>query len=766
MTTTAPVAASPDAAGGFLTVQEREASAEIKDKLLSYGEDVLTSKFPDAIDGLKVSTRRIVWCARNYPEPQGFSKLVGAIADVHVGGESSIIEAMIRLAQPFMVGHALIEVEGKSGEYYDPKAYAASRYLKAGIAKFARDVFFTGINLKTLPLVPTKDFSGTEPRYLIPRLPMALVLGNLTVGFGFKSDVPMIDFSAVCDLVMTFAKYYKQHGLSKPQDKVLAPYLVPTFPIANLVKNRKELIRAYSQGDFTCSIQLEGKIEISGSNLVLRAVPYGVDFGRVTNELRNRLKDRKSWLYDYIDSANQYSSDEAEFSITVKRGRNPFEVLDKIRGILRFSTCWHPLYSYLKDNRVVTLTPPYLIRMWYRERSISIAGSLKYRQADLILKKLTLEALLVVIDYIDEVISIIRHSADEVEAIAKLHARFEKLTLNQAKIIANQPLIKLTKNTRKQLESDLEQTRIDLKNTVADFNRIDDIIYNDAQYLKKKYPSEHQTRFSDEFIGYVQFGDWGVIQFFDTSDLREILNTKWPTAIVRSIHLYDARYPHRCIVKNHQIQELTDDSRAICCEDLLCYPAGEREELTLMIGKDKRTAIVEKSLDLAKGQYTLCPISRSFYAIHRKGHITVEDYKNFTIRKSVSGGTKTDLIYGLPSKMKNVVIFHMNPADPNVLHADLILRDEHDLGKLRTMVTGHIRILGIYPVETKELYINIPPECRKNSAMEFLYITNLRQLFTQETNVVINTTKNSKTCKVVRDHDVRSLYRLVVNSKD
>lgn len=755
------------ASNGFLTTQVNDATTEMISNLLSYGEDQLVSKYPDAIDGLKVSTRRIIWCARKFPKPEGFSKLVGAIADIHVGGDSSIEEAIVRLGQNFKVGHPLISIEGKSGEYYDPKAYAAPRYLKAGISNFAMDVFFNGINQRTLPLVPTKDFSGREPRYLIPRLPMALIIGNLTIGYAFKSEVPMVDISDVCDLVMEYAKFYKEGGRGIPAAKILAPHLVPAFPVRNLIKNRQEVLGAYSVGDYNCPIKIEGWAEICYTSITFRAVPYGVDFGTVTSDLRQKMRDRKHQIWDYIDSANQLSSSEAEFTVTVKRGRNPFEVFEKLKTYLKYNKTWTPLANYVVNGRVDHIRTPELVAQWYRERAISIRGGLKYRHESLMIDKLKYEALLAVIDNADDVIDIVRKSANRDDAMRNLHQRFTHLTRQQTYVLAGMQLADLNKGAKKNLQEGLERTIIALENTVNDFNRINEKIYEDAARLKVEYKSTNLTKYSDDFIGYVRFGKLGVVQFFDNQDLIEILATKWPATVTRSIHLYDPKFPRRYLVKQRRLCRMDDDSRIIMCENLVCYPAAGRDELTLYIDNvTQKTSVLQRDVPVADGDVTICPITKDFYAIYRNGTIAKENYQNFTLRKTATGGAKTEVLYGLPIRTKDVVVFHMNTEDNNIIYVDRILTDPDNLGRLRTTSIGTTRVLGVYPFKTQMLYLNIPADCRKNSVIEFLYLEKVADLFKNaragET-ISINITKNSKHCRLVRDGDVRALSRLVMH---
>lgn len=750
-----------DPMDNFVTVKTSDSTTEIRENLSVFGSEVLSTKFPNAIDGLKDVQRRIVWNSRNYTELKGMNAFVGEVSNYHTGGDSSIVGATIRLAQRFMVGHPLIYVDGKSGEYYDPSAAAAPRYLEVCISDFSNDVYFRNVDLDTIPMQIADTHKGIEPSYLIPVLPMGLILGNLTVGFGFKSYIPMIDITNVCDLVMLFADYFRKGGIGIPDKGEIAKLIIPSFPIKNLIRNKEQLLAAYRQGDYEYPIAIEGWCELSGNTITLRAVPYGSDFGTVTEGFRKLLKDKKCKYYDYIDSANNYSADVAEFSISVKRGKNPFEVLDYLRGILRFNNNWKPLYNYTRNGKVSTLPPHLLTLCWYQERRLSIASGLKYRLAELISRQMLLKAMLIVVEHVDEVIAIIRSSENEAEAVRRLHQRWTELTLKQAQRLAQQRLSTLTKSSRADIENELDQIEIKIATTSDAFNKIDDIIYHDAEFIKKRYATTSFTRYSTEFIGYVQFGEWGIINFFDYEDMYDILNTKgWPASVKKTVHFYDNRHSRKFIVKNGRLSEVTEMSKEVCCENMICYPANSNE-LTLAIGKDGNTCIIERDVLDVSADYLLCPISKTFYAIHRNGTVTEEQYTSFSIRKSVSKGSRTDLIYGVPNKVKDIVVFHMNTKDLNCIRADRILSG-NDLGKLRTVPSGEMIILGIYNLKTKGLILNIPEKCRKNSSMEHLIIRNLSQFFEKKDNLTLPIGKSSKEFKFVRNNKVRTLYSLEV----
>lgn len=725
-----------------------DSTSEIKDCLLTYGEDILLTKFPHYIDGLKDVSRRILWFTREQKETRSFLRVMGDIVENHVSGDSSVYGAIIRLGQKFMVGHPLIHIEGKSGSYHSPSDSAAPRYLNMAISEFSRDVFFNGIHPRTIPMMPTKNFGSMEPRYLIPKLPTALILGNLTVGFGFKSTIPMIDFADVCDLVMLFAEHYKKKNIGIPDARKIAPLIIPTFPIVNIIRNRDELLAAYRQGNYDCPISLEGVAEINGSSITLRSVPYGVDFGTTTQRLRELMKDRKHWLWQYITSANQYSSSEAEFTMEVKRGLNPFEVFQKLKAILRFQYSWGPLYSYMKDGRAVTLDPATLTYLWYQERSISIAGGLKYRQADLVYKKMTLEAILQICEHSDLVINIIKQSETEEEAIKALYEKFTSLTWKQAKIITQQRLSTLAKANRKQIEQDIEQTNSDMDNIHSQFGRIDETIYQDAQFLKKKYKSTRLSRFSTEYKGCVQFGTSGCTHFFDQTELQELLNGRgWGD---KHIYFFDS-HTTRSFIVNGRCIGMTEYPKDVECSQVIVHPKDHGRKLIIQ-EYDKAIYVAKDTFPKEFNYFWLQP---QFKALRRNGQVVDATLVDIEQRKT-QRLSRLDIIHGFDNSIKTPVILHMNTHDPNVLRIDWVENE-----KISTVALGNEYVLAVIDASEDECFLHIPSACTKNMAMMFLQLKNLTALYANKKHHIININKSVSNGKLTRDSLVRTKYTLI-----
>lgn len=751
---------------GFITIQDSAVSDEVKKSYTHYGEDVLETKFPSGVDGLKNITRRIVFFTSDSNETKGMNKIIGNIGDVHTAGDGSIYGAIVRLAQDFMVNKPLIHIDGKSGEYDNPSGAAAPRYLKAKLSNFCQEVYFKDVDIHTIPMMPTKNFMDREPKHLIPRLPMALILGNLTVGLGFKSSVPMYSFSDVCDVVVEFSKIMKNNFMpeiiSSHDCARLSKRLMPCFPIKNLVVNDEELKRNYASRTFKCPIKLEGFVELSGSAIVVRCIPYGNHMSTIVDNVYKALSDSKNPINNYIQAAKQYSTSEAEFHLPLKRGVNPFEVLDFLRPLIKLNDTFSPYFSFVKDNRVVELDPIDVLNLWYRERYNSIAGGLRYRQKKCLADLDFQRALLIISDRADEVIDIVKSSDNVEEAVKKLSAAFTDLTQRQAYIISQSSISTLTKNTKQEALrkiADLENT---LKSISVEFTKIHETIQSDALYFKRKYPETKITQYAKDFKGYVKFGNWGIINFFDQEDMYEILNSKWPSSVKKTIHIYKPN-TDRYVVKGGRLSSMVNTGRQVSCDDVVCYRKSNGHGYTLALGDEGSTSVVARDVREVHSGYRLLPISSTFYGIHRNGTISVEHVKDYSLRKSVSSGARTDLIYALPERSSNLVVFHMNPSQPNILRADVILTSSDKLGRLVTAPEGTTHILGVHSINSSEVYLNIPDNCVKSLAMEYLQVLGMKDTFKSSTKFSYTLDLGKQgglSKKLKRNHTVRTLYTL------
>ncbi len=711
-----------------------------------YGVSVVESKFPSLFDGFKDVNRRIAYVVRNVLEYEKCNKLVGKTMDLHTSGDSSIYNTIVRMGQDFSIGVPLIDIRGNLGSYDDPTA-AAARYLNVRASTFLRDLYFNGIHPKTIPMVPTKEFGGLEPKYLIPKIPMALVYGNLTIGFGFKSTIPMYNFGSICELVMRFADHYSSGNLGMIEStRDVIDLLIPDFPIDNYLANRDELVQSYMNGDFTAPICLDGIIDLIGSEILVRTLPYGSSFQSTTQKFIQAAKDKKSWVQDFYTSSD-YLKDG--FRIGVKQSSDPFEYLDRLKSMLGLRDKFHPLFHYVRDDKVINCTPMTLTFLWYEERYRSVVGTVKYKHSELVQTRNQLVTKLLVGGHTDDVVAIIRNSSSPEECIKGLQQRFPTLTRQQAIYLNGLPINTISRFSENEIKQSISNITADIEKINHDYRRGHEIIHEEANYLRTKYRKtfSRKTRFTSDFIGYVKIGSSGIIHFSSEDEMFEVLamTGRWNSRYQKTIHLYDRSAHHHYAVKGDRVVPLkeSDFSREMSCERIVSYPNMTGDEYTLVVGD--RTAACVPGIIPGKTQkgFSLYPITRNFYGIGRDGTVRKMTVDDLSQRKTVSSGSKSDIIFGIPDDRKKVVVFHMNTTDLNVLRINVILRSRSDLGKATFVPTGETRILGIKDMNSDFAIINIPQDCLKNFNMEYLLIRGLSKIFDKNSDYYIQLTKGA-----------------------
>lgn len=250
---------------GFQTTRERNCTDEITKDVTVYSTSEVENKYPNYIDGLKTINRRIIWVSRDMTKPDAMMRMIGEVMTLHTSGDQSIEDAIKRLSQPFKHAQPLITVIGKNGAYYDTDGAAAARYLKTQLSEFSNDVFYKDINMRTIPMKANKDYTVIEPKYLIPKIPMALLTYNLTIGYGFKSVTAMMDIDSVCDLVIAYASDPINSASGVAPASKYGKMIMPSFPTKCLITNPEELTQSYSNDVWDTPIRIDGVVELSGN---------------------------------------------------------------------------------------------------------------------------------------------------------------------------------------------------------------------------------------------------------------------------------------------------------------------------------------------------------------------------------------------------------------------------------------------------------------------------------------------------------------------
>ena len=501
------------------------ASDVIYQNTIAYAKHILSNTFPCPIDGLKRVKRRIIY-TQPRDEKFGGQLLISNTIKIHPYSDMSIYEAACRMTDTFRYAFPLLRLIGGGNSYAGDKA-ASARYTKFALSDFCKDVFFNGINLNTLPMEMTEDLTDREIQYFIPKIPTALLISNESIGFGYSSRTLPLKFENICDIAIDYVKCTDKLNWDYRR---LARLFVPCIPLHLYIRNEKELIQNYRDGRFNTAVVTEGHYVVESNNTVLvRTLSHEASPSAIYEKVIAALKDKNHWLAksEVTCDALSESINYVDFRFTIKRGGNIFELIDHIKGLIRLRSPSGIINNFVFNEKMLITDPPSIVMMWYKERYRSIFGAKKHRQQDLQKQKFTLETYLVVCEYIDEVIKIIRQDKTRDEIFEDLKTRFD-LTLRQCEILVNTTIQMLMRSKRNELEDRLTKTIADLDELNASFNHIDDEICAEIKYLKKKYKTDmtYMSR-SIRYIGALIIGSLGIYQvtsFEEVIHLSKLFN--------------------------------------------------------------------------------------------------------------------------------------------------------------------------------------------------------------------------------------------------
>ena len=695
------------------TAKEYSASEVVDRRMRDYTIDVAEHKLPHVIDGLKIVHRRILWVLFNagfFNTNNLLNTAMGKIIEYHPVGDMSINDACTRLCQDFSMGLRLLQYEGNAGSYGMAKG-GAPRYLHVGIDELAKDIFFDKVNLKTLPKVPSEDLKNMEPVYLIPRLPTSLLVASFTVGSGVKSNIIPLYFDNVCELVKRYSEIFlDSKGLRKPDYSKLNKLFIPDIPILNTIRNTQELLEDYSHGKYNTSLYVDSEVEIKRNSIIIKTIPFGMTFSDMIEEVKKLARDKREWMADIITSFHNGQNDEriGNVELTFKNNKDIFEIFKKLAPVINYSSSITPIFNYIsKYKSVVQMTPPSLLDIWYRERRASILGGIKYDQeAESRLLRIK-EVKLKVCDHTDEIIDIIRNKSKDVEeAISILKDRFE-LSYNQANIILGAELKTLNKQSKDEILADIEKHTkkcIELKEQVS---KVDEIIYQDAEYFQKKYKKQRTCKITD-YNGCVVINGKDIVQWDNTTDACKLIS-EFPGC---KVYTYPDKHNHRFLYpvitrgpkRNLGISKITQGER------IFAYTNDSYYTLWIKNNKPVCTEGVFSGMDEAR---LGIPVTNKFYGITPNGEIIKCKATDLLAKKSTSR-TKVDyeLSYGVPYFNQGVALIYVNDTEPEKIQ---IAKIDETTKKILLSPIGKTEFIGFIPLHSSIEYIFNCPDIVKGS---------------------------------------------------
>lgn len=469
---------------------------EMKQSFLAYSMSVIVSRaLPDVRDGLKPVHRRILYAKyeNNILPNSPYKKCATTVGDVlgkyHPHGDASVYDALVRLAQDFSMRYVLVDGHGNFGSV-DGDPPAAYRYTESRMSKISVEML-RDIDKDTVDFMPNYDDSRKEPTVLPTRFPNLLVNGSTGIAVGMATNIPPHNLGEVSDAIC-----YLIDNPDAELPEIMNYIQGPDFPTGGIIMGRSGIRAAYATGRGKIIVRAKTEIteEKNGRHkIIVTELPYQVNKARLIESIADHVKEKK---IEGITNVEDHSDRNGmHIEIDVKRDASPQIVLNQLFSFTQMQITFGAIMLAIVNGEPKTLNLKEILQHY-----INFQIEIITRRSVFDLKKAQerlhiLEGLKIAIDFIDEVISIIRASKDQATAKQALSDRFG-LDEAQTQAIVQMRLGQLTNLERNKIESEIEGLKAkitDLNDILASQERKLTIIKEEITEIRNKYADQRRT---------------------------------------------------------------------------------------------------------------------------------------------------------------------------------------------------------------------------------------------------------------------------------
>ena len=468
---------------------------EMKKSYIDYAMSVIVSRaLPDVRDGLKPVHRRILYAmdGLGLTPDKPFRKSAYIVGEVmgkyHPHGDASIYDALVRMAQDFSLRYRMVNGHGNFGSV-DGDSPAAMRYTEAKMPKLAVEML-ADIDKNTVDFMPNYDEKLMEPTVLPAKIPNLLVNGSSGIAVGMATNIPPHNLTEVINAIV---KLIEEDNVT--DEDLMMEVKGPDFPTGGLILGREGIKDCYKTGRGKITVRAKAEIEEHGNGryrIIVTELPYQVNKARLIENIADLVKDKR--IDGISDLRDESDREGMRIVIELKRDANANVVLNQLYKNTQMQDTFGAIMLALVDNKPKILTLRQMLECYIDHRKSVIVRRTKFDLDKALARAHILEGLKIALDYIDEVIAIIRAAYDDAQE--RLMKRFN-LTEIQANAILEMKLRTLSGLQREKIEEEYDQLMKQIERfraILASEKLVCDIVKDELLEIKAKYGDERRTQ--------------------------------------------------------------------------------------------------------------------------------------------------------------------------------------------------------------------------------------------------------------------------------
>ncbi|HKI49360.1 MAG TPA: DNA gyrase subunit A [Desulfobacteria bacterium] len=485
-----------DAETEFVNIED-----EMKKSYLEYSMSVIVGRaLPDIRDGLKPVHRRVLFAMndlKNYFN-RPFKKSARVVGDVigkyHPHGDSAVYDTIVRMAQDFSLRYCLVDGQGNFGSV-DGDPPAAMRYTEVRMTRTAQD-FLTDLEKETVDFAPTYDGTLFEPLVLPTKVPNLLINGSSGIAVGMATNIPPHNLLEICKGI---ERVVDNPDISLVELMTVIPG--PDFPTAGFILGKKGIVDAYTTGRGIIKIRARAFVEKFAHNkerIIVSEIPYQVNKGKLLEKIAAQVREKK--IEGISEIRDESDRDGMRIVIEIKRDAYALVILNQLYKFTQMEVSFGIILLAIVNGRPEVLTLKQMIEHFIKHRREIIVRRTIFELKKAEARAHILEGLKKALDFLDEVIELIRSSSDAKEAKSRLISEFQFSDI-QAQAILDMRLQRLTGLEREKIHAEFEALLKDIahyKAILATPSMVLDIIKTELHEIKEAYGDERRSELIED----------------------------------------------------------------------------------------------------------------------------------------------------------------------------------------------------------------------------------------------------------------------------